>query len=206
MKRTMQGIAALLMGLGLLAGASAADSEEEVPKDVKDAIFKIADLLEKGKADDAKKEAAAIAKKKGFDGGKPNSTTDLMHGFAPRTKKGFGVGDKPGMIKPDGIESKIQVLGDDKKKLTPKALTAEAADIKKMAYTAAAIGMITVEATPAKDAPKKKASDWKKWAEEMRDYGLELGKASGGSDTKAVQLASRKLDGSCTSCHEVFRK
>jgi hypothetical protein len=198
-------------GLALLAGmwftTRANADDDEVPKDVREAIMKIAELIDKGKAEDAQKEAAAIAKKAGYDGAKPGSCESLMHAFAVRAKKGFGVGDKPGMIKPDGIEAKIQVLGDDKKKLTDKTLKAEATDIKKLGLISAAIGAIGIEATPKKDEGKKKAADWKKWSVEMRDYGIKLADAAGkGSDTKAVQIAARNLDGSCTSCHEVYRK
>jgi len=212
MKRTKRGmaggLAALVLGLGLVGGLGAADDDVEVPKAVRDGLYKIADLIEKGKLDDAKKEAAALAKKSGFDGGKPNSCTDLMHGFAPRAKKGFGVGDKPGLIKPDGIESKIQVLGDDKKKLTTAVLAKEAPDLRKMAYITAAIALVTLEATPKKDDGKKKASDWKKWSEEMRDASLKLADVTGAKspDPKTVQVTSRNLDGSCTECHQVFRK
>jgi len=198
------GALALILGMGLVARSRADD--EEVPKNVRDAIMKIAGLLDKGKLEDAKKEAAAIAKTAGYDGSKPGSCESLMHVFAVRVKKGFGVGTKPGMIKPDGIEAKIQVLGDDKKKLTDKTLKNESADIKTLALVSAAIGDIAVEATPKKDDGKKKAADWKKWSQEMHDYGLKLAEASGKSDTKAVQIAARNLDGSCTSCHEVYRK
>jgi cytochrome c556 len=210
MKRTMRGMIggalALVLGMGLVA-RSKADGDDEVPKDVREAIMKIADLIDKGKAEDAKKEAAAIAKKAGFDGNKPGSCESLMHAFAVRATKGFGVGDKPGMIKPDGIEAKIQVLGDEKKKLSDKTLKTEAADIKKLALISAAIGDICIEATPKKDDGKKKAADWKKWSQEMRDYGVKLADAAGkGSDAKSVSIAARNLDGSCTSCHEVYRK
>lgn len=211
MKRSTQGmigLAALVLGLGLVAGSGAAD-DNEVPKELRDGIYKIADLLEKGKTDEAKKESAALTKKSGCDGGKPGSCTDLMHGLAVRAKKGFGVGTKPGAIKPDGIEAKIQILGDDKKKLTPKLLENEAADIQRMAYISAAIGMITLDATPKKDDGKKKASDWKKWATEMVEFGVKLGDAAGKGKAavpKDVQIAARNLDGSCTSCHEVYRK
>jgi hypothetical protein len=208
MKRTTRGMicgaVALMLGMGLVARAA---DEEPVPKDVREAIMKIGDLLDKGKAEDAQKEAAAIAKKAGFDGGKPGSCELLMRAFSVRAKKGFGVGDKPGMIKPDGIEAKIQVLGDDKKKLSDKTLKNEAPEIKKLALVAAAIGDISVAATPKKDDGKKKAADWKKWSTEMRDYGMKLADAAGkGSAAKDVQIAARNLDGSCTSCHEVYRK
>jgi len=209
MKRITHGrvCAALALALGLFFVGRSGAADEEVPKDIKEAILKIADLLDKGKMDDAKKAAADLVKKAKIDGAKPDSCTDFMHAFAVRAKKGFGVGDKPGMIKPDGIEGKITDLGDEKKKLTDKTLKTEAADIKKIALVAAAIGTIALEATPKKDDGKKKAADWKKWSQEMQDYGLKLADAAGkGSDTKAVKIAARNLDGSCTSCHEVYRK
>jgi cytochrome c556 len=76
-----------------------------------------------------------------------------------------------------------------------------------LALISSAIGSICIEATPKKDDGKKKAADWKKWSIEMYEYGHKLADAAGkGSDPKAVQIAARNLDGSCTSCHEVYRK
>ncbi|MBY0526341.1 MAG: cytochrome c [Gemmataceae bacterium] len=200
------GLAALVLGMWFVSQASAAD---EVPKEIADGIKKIADLLEKGKTDDAKKAAADLAKKAKCDGLVQGSCEELMHVFAPRGKKGFGVGDKPGMIKPDGMEQFIQDLGDDKKKMPEKTLKAQAAELKKMALITLAVAEVTIAATPAKDAPKKPKADWKKFADEMKDYSTKLADALDKGDkldVKAVKLASKNLDGSCTGCHQVFKK
>lgn len=216
MKRTTRGMVcgalALTLGMWLVARSSGADDDdpEPVPEDVRAAILKIADLLEKGKIEDARKEAAAFAKKKKYDGGDPGSCKLLMRAFQLRAKKGFGVGDKPGLIKPDGIEKYVIELGDENKKLSDKTLKTQAADIKKIAYISAAIGDISLESAPKKDSPdgKKKVKDWLRWSQEMHDYGLKLAEAVGKDklDPKTVKIAARNLDGSCTECHAPFRK
>jgi hypothetical protein len=195
----------LVLGLFFMArGAGAAD--DEVPKEVKDGINKIADLIGAGKMDEAKKAAAALAKKAGCDGGKPGSCEGVMHVFSARKRGGFGVGDKSRGTN-DGIELMVQFLADDNKKLTDKALATDREAFHRMALIAAAIGDVTIAATPKKDAGKKKAADWKKWAEEMRDGAGKLAAETEkkNATVKAVKQAARGLDGSCTSCHQVFK-
>lgn len=197
----------LALGCFLLTGAGPrADDDEKadpVPDDVRAAIMKIADLLDKGKLEDARKEAAALAKKKKYDGGDPGSCKLLMRAFQYRNKGGFGVGDKPALVKPDGIEKYVMDLD----KLSANRLKNEATEIKKIALITAAIGDIALEATPKKDNGKKKAADWKKWSQEMHTYGLELAGAAGKAqpDVKSVKDAAKELDGSCTECHPIFK-
>jgi hypothetical protein len=125
----------------------------------------------------------------------------------PRAKKGLGVGDKPNMVKPDGIELKTQALGDMKNKpLTKKQIDVESMDIKRMALITAAIADVTLAAAPKKDVGKLKVKDWIKWSEEMRDASVKLAEAAEKKDGKLLQVTARTLDASCTSCHEVFRK
>jgi hypothetical protein len=191
--------------IGLPCRSTAAD--DEIPKDVKEGLAKISGLIENSKKDEAKKAAEAWAKKAGFAAASPGSLETLMHVFAPRAKKGLGVGDKPGTVKPDGIELKIQALGDMKNKpLTKKQIDAESADIKKMALVTAAVAEVTLTAAPKKDMGKLKAKDWIKWSEEMRDSAVKLAEAAEKKNEKLLQPIARTLDGSCTSCHEVFRK
>lgn len=201
MRARLLGSCGLIMGIGLIvANASQAADDTEVPKDVKEAILKIAAAEEAGKKDDAKKEAETLAKKKGYDGSKPGSCDSLMHIFAPRKKGGFGFGEKAKGTQ-DGIELKIQALGS--KKLSPLVYKKEAADIKNMAYITLAVADVTLAAAPKKDAGKKKAKDWIKWTQEMREAAAGLAKAT---DPQKIQTISKNLDGSCSSCHEVFRQ
>src|SRR5437879_4357531 len=66
---------------------------------VQQALFKVADLIEKKDLAGAKKEAAAIGAMDAFD------LNDVMQFFKPRSKGGLGLGPKAGAILPDGIES-----------------------------------------------------------------------------------------------------
>jgi hypothetical protein len=206
MTRTMWGrlfgAAGLVLGISLIAATS--NAADEVPKDAKQAILKIAAAEEAGKKDDAKKEAETLAKKAGYNGGKPGSCETLMHVFAPRKKGGFGFGEKAKATQ-DGIELKVQALG-SKKPLNKKQMDTEKADIKKMAFVTVAVADVTLAAAPKKDNGKQKAKDWIKWTQEMRDAALQLASAADKGDAKAVTNTSKNLDGSCTSCHEVFRK
>lgn len=195
----------LVLGIGLIAATSnAADDNVKTPQFVKDAVLKIAALEEAGKKDEAVKEAAALAKKAKFDGGTPGSCDTLMHVFAPRKKGGFGFGATAKSTQ-DGIELKIQALG-EKKPLTKTAMTKEGPDIQKMAYVTLAMADVTLAAAPKKDNGKKKVKDWVKWTQEMRSAATQLAAAAAKGDPKTVYNTSKNLDGTCSSCHEVFRK
>src|SRR6266498_2965556 len=92
--------------LGLLAltlGATGGEQKSFDPK-IKAALDKIAQAFEKGDQDSAKAQAKALAKK-------IEELNDVMHAFKPRTGKGkikgVGVGSKPGVVEPDGIELKL---------------------------------------------------------------------------------------------------
>lgn len=205
MKRQWIGCAALLFGLWLLANPrSVTAAEDEVPEDVKKAILKIADLFEKGKDADAKKEAEDLAKKKNYDPLTVGKFKDPMHAFSLRSKGGFGVGDKPGAYKPDGIEAQI-IMALNKKVVPEKDLKAKAADYKKLAYVTLALAEITAAATPKKNEGKKKIADWQKFTKEMQDAAKELATGVEKADGKTVFNAAKKLDGSCTGCHQDFR-
>jgi hypothetical protein len=189
----MAGAAALLLGLCFLAGPRFSSAADEVPADVKDAILKVADLIQKGKMDDAKKEAAALAKKKNLDGAKLGSLKDPMHLFKSKKDGGIGMGPKGA-----SIEATIISMGKAKPKESMD-------DIKKAAYITLAIGEITAAATPKKDDGKKKVKDYEKWTKNMMDAAQDLIKAADKKDTKGVSAASKNLDGTCTDCHQTFR-
>ena len=75
---------ALVLGVGVVVTAGNAADEK-----LGDGVLKVASALEKKDAAGAKKQAETIAKSVMMD--------DLMHLFAPRAKKGLGVGGKPGV-------------------------------------------------------------------------------------------------------------
>ena len=82
--------------------------------------------------------------------------------FKKRDKGGLGVGSKPGVVTPDGMESKLMTLGHDAPSTT--TLKKEADALEEMGYTVAAIGMIT----KIKPAPKAKGK-WSGWCDDLVD-------------------------------------
>lgn len=168
-------------------------------KSAKDALLKIADLFAKKDVVAAKRLAAETAKTDDLD--------VVMALFKLRSKKGLGIGDKPGAVKPDGIEAMILDL--DNKKLKPgvvKALKTNAADIERMAYITAAIAEVAIHKCPVEKKQKDKdPKDWKRWSEEMRDASLELAEAIKANKPKEIATAGQKLQGTCVSCHGPFR-
>jgi hypothetical protein len=198
------GVAGVALAVALLSGewSSAADD-----KALQESVKKLAAAIEKKDTDGAKKLAEEIAKK--------DANEDVMALFAPRTKadgkigRGLGVGDKPGAIKPDGIERKLMGLA-EKDNLPPaKQLDDESQALTAMGYHMAALAMIAHASEPSdkdkKDVFKKRKKDWLTWADELRDASLQF--AAAAKDKKASELhkAAAKADGACTKCHNVFR-
>lgn len=194
MRARMIGTVALLVGIGLFAGTgSAADKKKVVAE-----LDKIADLLDKGKQDEAKKAAEAFAKSKDFD------MAEVMAIFKLRTKGGLGVGAKAGEIKPDGIESLAMNL---EKPTQKKLLESNTADLTRMANLSAAVALAIVDACPVKKKQgNKDPKDWKQWSEDMSKASLEFAAAAGKKNVKDVNNAAKKLNNSCASCHGVFRQ
>ncbi len=193
------GVTATVLGLGLWFVATAGKAADEKDQ-LRESVLKLADTLKDNKADDAKKQAAAIADK-------IDDVEELMHLMSPRRPKGkgpgIGIGNKPGAIAPDGIEQKIQALA--KKPLLAAQLGKESEALERMAYIAAAIGQVANAKPPDKDDGKKKKKDWLTWSQEMHDAALELAAAVKKKDAAAIKTASGKVDAKCTSCHDVFK-
>ncbi len=176
----------------LLSGISAAGDN----KALKDSIDKIAAALQKGDKDGAKNQAEALAKKL-------EDVAEAMDLFKPRKKEGYGVGDKPGAVNPDGIEQMLLKVGRD----APAAgfLNKESAAMEQMGYRIAAMGLIASAKGPPKVGAKGTAKDWNGWSNETVAGGLaiaEAAKAKGGAN---VKTAATKLNNACNSCHTVFR-
>lgn len=189
--RLLAGVAVLALGLCLLGAGTAADDK----KDVREAVLKVAADLEKGNASAAKDGAKQIAKDFELD--------EAMHLFQLRSKKGLGVGDKPGAVMPDGIEAKFINLG--KKALPAKQLDKEADALAKAAYVSAALGEIAGHKAPEKKEKNKDPKDWVAWSKEMSATSLELAKAAKAKNANGVKDAASKLNSSCNNCHSAFR-
>jgi hypothetical protein len=159
---------------------------------------KIAAAVKAGKKDDAEALAKKTAKK-------AEELGDIMHMFKNRNKGGLGVGEMP-QAKSDGIESKLRDVARD----APSAavMAKEAPGLQQLGYDTAALALLTKAMAPAKDQGKKKASDFKKWADEMYDAGVEFAKTAGekGAGAQNVKAAATKVNETCNRCHSVFRE
>jgi hypothetical protein len=183
------GLFALSMGLFVVGRTSAGEEAA-----IKAAVTKIAAAIEKGDNASAKALATALAKK-------VDEIDDVMNVFKPRTKKGFGVGNKPGLIQPDGIELKLVDMGRD---APPQAkANKEAAALEEMAYRIAAVAEVAL-IKPPKDVGKKKA-DWVRWAKDMRAAAPGLAAAAKSKSPAELQKAAAKLNAACNSCHSAFK-
>src|SRR5437879_10037014 len=93
----VSGAAALSLAIGFLVVGSGGAADDKA--DLRSALQKIADAIEKKDSDQAKKLAEELAKSHDLE--------DVMHLMSKRDPGGkakvFGVGKKPGAISPDGI-------------------------------------------------------------------------------------------------------
>jgi hypothetical protein len=159
------------------------------------AVKLVAAALEKGDDKTAKAQAAAIAKTFELD--------EVMNLMKLRSKKGLGVGPKPGAISPDGIEAKLMPLA--RKVLTKKQLDNESDAIAEMAYVIAAIGEIAAHSPMPKGKKGGRMEDWVDWSKDMRKLGVELAKAAKARNAKDIKGLSSKLNSNCNTCHGIFR-
>jgi hypothetical protein len=195
MKKYTMGLGAALVlaaGVGLLSVRAADD--KGIPTDTN----KLADQVAKKDWAELTKEGATIAKKYDLD--------KIMYQFKLRNapkNPGVGIGSKPGLIKPDGIEAKINNMA---KRVTAGDLK-YAKDLTRMTEIAAAIAGIAAN-VPSNKAMKTPADiqKWKEYAKEMHDASLDLIKALKGNNPAQVKAAAMTLQGSCTKCHADYRE
>ena len=200
---------ALVLGIGLVlvagAGVLSLRALEEAPAapDVK----KLADQVSKQDWDTLSREGQKIAKK--YD-----QLNDVMGVFKLRRPKtdetgtiGLGVGNKPGVILPDGIEAKILDLT---KRIRKGDLDKNAADLKRLGEITAAVAGIALhkpseKATMGGDAAIKK---WEAYSKEMHDTSREFIKSLEQKTPSAAQVkaAAEKLHDVCLACHKDFRE
>lgn len=192
---TIAGRFGLIGGTALclaLACVGMAWAEENCKKDVD----RLADLFEKKDLEGAKKLGEELGKKYELDA--------FMVLFQQRKNDGFGVGDKPNVIKPDGIENKL--LDMSKKEMSAKDLDAQNAALLRMCYQTAALAEMTLHRCPVdKKQGTRDPVEWKKWTEDMRKCSLELADAVAAKNPKDTRTAAGKLCRSCQKCHDSFR-
>ncbi len=190
---------AALLGLALVTAGWAADE-----KDLKGNLEKLVQTAA-DKPADVQKAGADFAKANKIDNDNIKDVMDYLGKRDPSDAKavGWGVGKKPGEIKPDGIELKLRDLA---KKALAKAPAANEKDaLIELSHRTAAVGSISLASPPKKSLPGKDPKDWKKWSEDMVKASGEFEKAVKGGDPKAIKDAATKLNSSCVDCHGTFR-
>jgi hypothetical protein len=203
-KVTRFGAASLTLavfGLVLLGHIDGRDKEDG---DTKGSVEKIAEAHAKGDKAAAKTKAAALAKSIEEVG----EVMDLMvlrkkDPDTGKIKGGFGVGDKPGDVIPDGIDRKLSGIARDG--ISQGKLDKEVKALKKMAYRTAAILEVALAKPPEKDEGKKTRKAWDTSATEARDAILELAKALDEKSPAATRKAAARAYDACEACHQIFK-
>jgi hypothetical protein len=173
---------AVALGFGICWFASAANED----KDLKKAILKLAEALEKNDKEAAKKLADELKKEE---------LEDIMYLMKSPAKTGVDVGFK------EGIEQKL--INASKKAGDAKS---NAAAYEKSASIISAIAEVVVDKCPVKDKKgAKDPKDWAMWINELKENASGLKEAAKSSDPKKLSTAAKKLTGTCNSCHEVFK-
>jgi hypothetical protein len=103
--------------------------------------------------------------------------------------------------KQNGIESLIGALA--QKALTADNATKTAKELELLAYRVAVMGAITHDNPPADKKDAQPA--WRKMSLEMRDASLALAESAEKKDSASIQMASERLQNTCTQCHRKFR-
>jgi hypothetical protein len=208
---TRSGIAILLLA-ALIAWAHAAPARplwspakppEDLPppipvvdKDMKVNVKNIAALLKKGHTAGAKKLAADAARNiKNID-----DFDDLELFYRPRNKGGLGWGSNPQPV--PNLDSLERRTSNMTRMVTPADLQQAAAN-EEAAYWIAALGELELAAKLKLPGANKKP--WDPFAQQVRDGGLELAKASAAGDAAAMKSAAIKINNACNSCHNIHR-
>ncbi|MFO0965866.1 MAG: cytochrome c [Gemmataceae bacterium] len=188
------GTLAALAALAFLAGPSRAGDDEKAQQKK---ILEFAAAIKTDK-DAGLKKAADMGKK-------VDSIEGIMHGFKPRKRGGFGVGDTPGAITPDGIELYINGLARDG--ITATALGKQAKAIEDLSYISAAVAEVT-HSFNNKDFGKKGKTkkEWQELAERMRDGSLKLAAAAKAKGAAEIKTAAKLVNDACNACHSKFRE
>lgn len=187
----------LLLLIRLVSLADAAD--EDVPKKMKDAINKMADAVAKGQMID--KEADQFFKDN------PKDLKTAMWIFKLRDKDGtggLGIGAKPGMYQPDGIEALIKNQTSRNPSM-PIDLQKSADDLNRMLDINLAMAEITARYSTNRKLSAEEQMMWKSYLDEMKKAAKELKTAVKDNDKTKFKQLLQSLDGSCANCHLKFR-
>lgn len=185
--------------LAAIAQASQTADNAKNRAAIRGTAFRIVEALDLDKWEQARAEQqkltanatddkAAIAPLPIMD--KKINLSNVMHHYA--TGQG-GAGGEKQLTK---LESQAV-----KGKLPAKAMTD---DVIVLALKSAVVGEMIKESTHNK--PKKDPKAWKKYADEMRRYSLELADATRAKNGEKALVALGNLNASCSACHEKFGK
>lgn len=178
---------ALLLGLLVLGTGGAANPV------VVQGIQGVAVALERNPAGVNAQANAVAPALKDMDG--------IMELFKTRSRGGFGVGPQPGVIKPDGIESKIMAL--DKRPPTAPDLAANGVALAELGYRSAAVGLVIANKVP--EDKKKDAQAWQQASADLTKNAVAFAEAVKKGVPDDVQKTAKALNNTCVKCHEAFR-
>jgi cytochrome c556 len=185
-------LGALALGVSVLAVARGRDKDEadnlKAAAAAAPDVQKLADAA--GDPAALKKEAAAISTK--------DELLPIMWAFKPREKGGLGVGAKG-----EGIELKLISLG--KNVLPANDLSAQGADLKRMAEVTRGIAEVTPSYAGKFTKTPAEAKQWKGYAEDMKKASTDLIAAVKANNGKSIKDVTNHLNASCNDCHEKFR-
>lgn len=129
----------------------------------------------------------------------------VMRAFKPRTKGGFGVGAKAGLVaaNQDGIEA---ILPNLQKKGVAKSDESKMAEpLTQLANRVLAIALVTGHKAPEKDMGAKTKKKWAEFNDLMKEGAEALATAVKEKKWADVKKAAGKMNTSCSDCHSVFR-
>jgi hypothetical protein len=189
--------AAIMIAAYAQYGQDGASAEQRAT--LRDAALKLAGLIEKGKTDDAKKAADALAGLKADAKAKPGPVPILKQADVDKIDiimRQFNIAAVGGY----GIENHYKKLtgsGGTKKELPAAAMND---DLMLMAYRTAAIAELVKEFKPDKNA-----KDFQRFAEDTRLLAVALAQATKKKDGPAALAVVYKLTISCNKCHDKFK-
>jgi hypothetical protein len=192
--RKLSVLSVVTVGLWTLS-LTANTSRAAVDAETNEIVNNIADLLAKGDTAAAKKVAAELAKNHDYE--------TVMHGFKPRSKKGIGVGTKPGAVTPDGIELKINALARDG--ITAGAMNKEREAITRAAYVTQAIAEFAAAKPWEKPQGKKTKAAWIEWSDKMVEQAAAFTAAAKTGSPADLKKAASNIKYSCDGCHLIFK-
>jgi hypothetical protein len=200
----------------ILAGYTISTKDAPAWANLRQKALKVATLAaNKDTADEARKLAADLSAAKGGpkSGGKPidwptaiGDIGDLMTPLANKAKGGDGIAADlqytAKLKSQNGIEALLVALAN--KKISATSAGKLSKELELVSYRVATIGALT-----RRRGPHKNKDDAKLWEEQsalMRDAAVELAEAAEKKEVAAIYTASRRLVGTCVTCHDAFPK